>query len=160
VDNKLESLFAEVFVGGNWETDSQNLYTYDGDGNNSEILMQHWVSVNWENFYRVLMSYEWTTGVETNNNAASEYKLINNYPNPFNPSTTIKFTIASALGGGFTILKVYDILGNEVATLVDKELPAGNYEMEFDAGNLSSGIYFYQLKVGSFIQTKKMVLLR
>jgi len=85
--------------------------------------------------------------------------LEQNYPNPFNPSTIISFEIAEA---GFTLLKVYDVLGNEVATLVDKELPAGDYEVEFSINNsqLSSGIYFYQLKTGNNIDTKKMILMK
>jgi len=61
---------------------------------------------------------------------------------------------------GWQTLKVYDVLGNEVATLVNEYRPAGSYEVEFDASNLSSGVYFYQLKAGSFIEAKKMILLR
>jgi len=62
--------------------------------------------------------------------------------------------------GGLVTLKVFDVLGNEVATLIDEYRTAGNYEVEYDASNLASGIYFYQLKVGEFISTKKMVLIR
>jgi len=89
--------------------------------------------------------------------------LSQNYPNPFNPSTVIRFEISNVEATRrvvFTTLKVYDVLGNEVATLVDEEKPAGNYEMDFDASKLSSGIYFYQLVAGSFTKTKKMVLLK
>ena len=97
--------------------------------------------------------------------------LFQNYPNPFNPSTKIKFTIPqSPLPGGdgrgvLITLKVYDVLGNEVATLVNEEKPAGSYEVEFSVGqnsilSLSSGIYFYQLRAGNFVESKKMVLLR
>ena len=98
-----------------------------------------------------------------------EFSLSQNYPNPFNPATKIKYLIPSnknpLLGGargGLVTLKIYDILGNEIATLVNKEQSSGEYEVEFDAGkyNLSSGIYFYQLKAGSFISTKKMILLK
>ncbi len=100
----------------------------------------------------------------------SSFSLSQNYPNPFNPVTKIKYTIPAFLpspyqGEGARVrLKVYDILGNEVATLVNKEQPAGEYEVEFSAegggSKLSSGIYFYQLKVGSFIETKKMCLIK
>jgi aminopeptidase N len=86
-----------------------------------------------------------------------EYALEQNYPNPFNPSTKIKYQIADA---GFVNLQVYDVLGNEVATLISKEMQAGSYEVEFDASNLPSGIYYYTLSAGSYMQTKKMVLLR
>ncbi|OGU75357.1 MAG: hypothetical protein A2V93_09835 [Ignavibacteria bacterium RBG_16_34_14] len=89
------------------------------------------------------------------------FSLYQNYPNPFNPSTKIRFTISDF---GFTILKVYDVLGNEVATLVDEELSAGEYEVEFQSTvanqQLASGVYFYQLKGVSFIQTRKMILIR
>jgi hypothetical protein len=83
--------------------------------------------------------------------------LSQNYPNPFNPSTTINFSVPSS---EFVRLKVYDILGNEVATLVNEEKPTGSYEVNFDASSLSTGVYFYKLQAGSFIETKKMILLR
>ena len=95
----------------------------------------------------------------------TEYWLSQNYPNPFNPSTVISYQLPVI---GFVTLKVYDILGREVTTLVDEEKPAGEYEVEFNASNLTSrqgsaltsGIYFYQLKAGDFIETRKMVLLK
>jgi hypothetical protein len=87
----------------------------------------------------------------------SEFILYQNYPNPFNPTTKIGFRIS---GFGFVVLKVFDALGNEVVKLVDEEKPAGEYEIEFNASNLSSGIYFYRLSVGTFTETKKMLLLR
>jgi len=100
-------------------------------------------------------------------NPVMKYVFYQNYPNPFNPSTRIKFSIPqtdSHLPGGargqLVTLKVYDVLGNEVATLVNEELAAGKYEVEFDAIDLSSGIYFYIIKAGSFVQTKKMVLIK
>jgi hypothetical protein len=86
-----------------------------------------------------------------------EYDLSQNYPNPFNPSTTIKYQIPEIY---FVTIKVYDVLGNEIATLVNEEKPAGEYEVEFNGTGLSSGIYFYQLQAGSFVETKKMVLMR
>jgi mannosyl-glycoprotein endo-beta-N-acetylglucosaminidase len=92
-----------------------------------------------------------------NNSIPAEFSLLQNYPNPFNPTTSIEFRIAAF---GIVTLKVFDILGNEVITLVNEELAAGKYDIEFDAGNFSSGIYFYQLRAGSFIQTKKMVLIK
>jgi len=86
------------------------------------------------------------------------FLLKQNYPNPFNPTTTIRFTISDVR---FTILKVYDVLGNEIATLVNEEKPVGSYEVEFSAtggGNgLPSGIYFYQIRVGDYSAVKKMI---
>ncbi|MDP2362487.1 MAG: T9SS type A sorting domain-containing protein [Ignavibacteria bacterium] len=85
------------------------------------------------------------------------FSLSQNYPNPFNPSTIISW---QSPVGSWQTLKVYDVLGNEVATLVNEERPAGNYEVQFDGSKFASGVYFYQLKAGSFIQTKKMVLIK
>ena len=108
------------------------------------------------------IKYSSTTGVKTYlDEFPSNYVLRQNYPNPFNPITKIKFQIPDF---GFVNLKVYDVLGNEIATLVNEELPAGEYEIEFNTSTInhhpSSGIYFYQLKAGEFIQTKKMILLK
>jgi hypothetical protein len=96
---------------------------------------------------------------------ASTFKLEQNYPNPFNPCTKIKFTIptvgTSRQGRTVSVqLKVYDVLGNEIATLVNEELSPGEYEIDFSASKLSSGIYFYQLKSEGFVETKKMLLLK
>jgi hypothetical protein len=95
----------------------------------------------------------------------NDFSLSQNYPNPFNPSTKIKFAIpnvetrhASSLQ--MVTLKIYDILGREIATLVNEEKPAGEYEVGFNAINLPSGIYFYQLSAGNFVETKKMILLK
>jgi len=87
----------------------------------------------------------------------TEYLLQQNYPNPFNPTTTIRFTI---LDPGFTSLKVYDILGRELETLLGEDLSSGNYEIIFDASRLSSGVYFYKLTSGEFTESKKMLLLK
>ena len=89
--------------------------------------------------------------------SVNQYGLEQNYPNPFNPSTKIKFSIPEI---GHVTLKVYDVLGNEIATLVNEEKQAGSYEIKFDATQLSSGIYFYKLQAGDFVETKKMILLR
>ena len=85
------------------------------------------------------------------------FYLSQNYPNPFNPSTKIKYSIPQY---GFVTLKVYDILGRVIATLVNEEKRAGNYEVNFHANNLSSGIYFYRIEAGGFTDTKKFILLR
>jgi hypothetical protein len=87
----------------------------------------------------------------------SNFSLDQNYPNPLNPTTNIGFQIAQF---GFVSLKLFDILGNEVATLVNEEKPAGNYKVEFSAAGLPSGIYFYRLQSGPFVQTKKMILMK
>lgn len=87
----------------------------------------------------------------------SRITLSQNYPNPFNPATKIRYSIPQH---SFVTMKVYDILGSEVATLINEHKKPGEYNVMFDSKNLSSGIYFYQLSVGKFIETKKMLLLR
>lgn len=91
-----------------------------------------------------------------------QYNLFQNYPNPFNPSTIIKFSIPlnPSERGTYVQLKIYDILGREVVTLINEKLSPGTYEVDWDATNYPSGIYFYKLKAGDFIQTKKMLLLK
>jgi photosystem II stability/assembly factor-like uncharacterized protein len=97
-------------------------------------------------------------GIGNNNNEIpNNFSLSQNYPNPFNPVTSINFAIPVA---GFTELRVYDALGREVAVLFSSDAPAGNHTVNFDASNLSSGIYFYTLKSGDFINTKKMALIK
>lgn len=95
------------------------------------------------------------TGVEDIAGNAYEYELLQNYPNPFNPTTKIEFTLKAK---SYTELKVYDILGREIQTLIASELEAGMHSVEFDGTNLPSGIYFYRLSSGGFVQTKKMIL--
>jgi len=110
-------------------------------------------------FYYSVLKYSQSvpTGVEQISEIPEKFNLGQNYPNPFNPTTTISFSVPSS---GITSLKIYDVLGNEVATLVNEEKPAGNYEVNFNASSLSSGTYFYKLQAGSFIETKKMILLK
>jgi len=109
------------------------------------------------------------TGIITQNSKIfNNFDLLQNYPNPFNPTTKISFTIppaGDALYASRTnlTLKIYDILGNEIATLVNEQsttVGPGEYEVEFDGASLTSGVYFYQLKIGEFVQTKKMLLLK
>ena len=97
------------------------------------------------------------TGVENIHLLPGSFSLEQNYPNPFNPTTNLSFVIGHL---SFVTLKVYDILGREVATLVNEEKPAGVYKISFNASNLASGVYFYSLKAGGIIQTKKMVLMK
>lgn len=109
--------------------------------------------------------YEWeaslisrVTNVESDmNKIPTEFKLFQNYPNPFNPDTKITYLIPYT---GFVSLKVYDIIGKEIATLVAEVKSAGKYEINFKANNLSSGVYFYRIKVGNFSDTKKFIIIR
>lgn len=91
------------------------------------------------------------------NLAVTDYALEQNYPNPFNPSTKIKFQLPK---DGFVTLKVYDILGKEIATLINEEKSQGKYEVNFNASNLSSGVYIYKIQAGDFVSSRKMILLK
>jgi hypothetical protein len=92
-----------------------------------------------------------------NSNYPLSFSLDQNYPNPFNPTTKIKYTIPSS---SYTTLRIYDVLGNEVYTLVNGQKQAGNYEVDFNASKLSSGVYFYKLQSDGLTQTRKMVVLK
>ncbi|MBS4035633.1 MAG: T9SS type A sorting domain-containing protein [Ignavibacterium sp.] len=91
------------------------------------------------------------------NSNVNNFKLYQNHPNPFNPLTVISYHLPVS---GYVTLKVCDIIGNEIATLIDENKPAGMDEVEFDGSYLSSGVYFYKLKVGNFVNIKKMILLK
>jgi hypothetical protein len=91
------------------------------------------------------------------NTVPGQYTLSQNYPNPFNPSTVIGFNIPVA---SYVSLKVYDILGREVAELIDEHKPAGIYKVDFHAANLPSGVYLYIIKSGDFVQSKKMLMIK
>ena len=89
--------------------------------------------------------------------SADKFELMQNYPNPFNPSTTIKYSIPQ---NEAVTLKLYDLLGNEIETLVNEQKSAGTYTLSFNAGSLPSGIYFYKMQAGNYMELKKMILLK
>ena len=157
VNNNMIEWLWQNWAGSNWMNIKKNTYTYDVNNNMIESLEQVWGGSNWDNDEKEINSYIPLTGVEQLTAGIKAYSLLNNYPNPFNPVTTIEYLIPD---GGLVTLKIYDVLGNEVATLVYEEKPAGDYEVEFFATNLPSGIYFYRLRAGSFAETKKMLLLK
>ncbi|MFH1197461.1 MAG: kelch repeat-containing protein [bacterium] len=106
-----------------------------------------------------------TTGVTAGSELPIDFILYQNYPNPFNPTTTIKYSIPGVetpymASLQHVTLKVYDVLGREVATLIDEKKSAGTYEVNFDASSLSSGMYIYQLRAGTFVSSKKLMLLK
>ena len=146
---------------GVWET----IGFVNGNGTSTEVHNYTFVDndpAHGKSFYRLKQidfdgTFELSNTIKVDFSFLTEFSLEQNYPNPFNPTTSIKYAISSKQ---FAQLKIYDILGNEVTTLVNEEKPAGNYEVNFDASKFSSGVYFYQLKAGNFISTKKMILLR
>jgi len=103
----------------------------------------------------LIVSY--IVSVEVIESEVNSFTLYQNYPNPFNPSTTIRFAITSQ---GLATLKIYNSLGEEVATVINEELTTGSYEIEWDATGFPSGVYFYQLQAGGYIETMKMVLMK
>jgi polyhydroxybutyrate depolymerase len=111
-----------------------------------------------QEIWNFVKNFDIVVGVsEKHQTIPNNFSLSQNYPNPFNPSTTIKYQIPEL---SFVILKVYDVLGNEIATLVNEEKTAGTFEITWYAENLSSGVYFYRLQAGSFVETKKMILMK
>jgi hypothetical protein len=130
---------------------------WDADSLNIVVFVQSMVSKTV--YQSALISYDElnVTDAQNEGSVPSEFKLEQNYPNPFNPSTTISWQ--SPVGSHQT-LKVFDLLGSEVAILVDEEKPAGSYEISFDASDLPSGTYFYQLQIGNFVETKKMLIIK
>lgn len=151
-----------IFTGRNSITAGPN-FTVSNTGNatfitGGQIYLRSGVSVVSGGIFKTALDTT-LVGVEDENvNTIPEnFRLDQNYPNPFNPATAIRYSVPSS---EFITLKVYDILGKEVAILVNEEKASGSYEIMFDAANIPSGIYFYQLKAGSFIKTKKMILMK
>ncbi|MCW9094394.1 MAG: S8 family serine peptidase, partial [Ignavibacteriaceae bacterium] len=114
-------------------------------------------AAGWSEFSDVWSFSVVITSLEDDNRLPIEYSLKQNYPNPFNPITTIKYSVPQT---SKVVIKVFDILGNEIETLVNEEKLLGTYELNWNAANLPSGVYFYQIKAGSFVETKKMVLMK
>ena len=156
-NNNLVELLMKDWNGSAWLNNRKLLYTYDGNNNLTALLSQNWESSAWVNYEKYSYTYVPVTAVNENLSFVNSYNLSNNYPNPFNPSTKLIYTIPERSN---VSLKVFDLLGNEVAELVNNEIAAGTYHITFNATDLSSGVYFYQLRAGDFVQTKKMILLR
>ena len=160
------------YTGGNWAIEWQNTHTEGVDWYNCSAAHTQPLNANQKAYtawwlWARLAGWDPVSDIEESiNELPIEFKLYQNYPNPFNPSTKIKFTISDF---EFISLKVFDVLGNEVAILVNEYKSAGEYEVEFDTQyissfqlvrNLTGGVYFFQFKAKDFIQTKKMILLK
>lgn len=165
------------------DKDATDNCDYDSDGNGS--LDQNW-AINWQNSHTLnvdwydcspahtqalngnlkayaawwlwakLAGWDSASDIE-DEDYLNEFSLNQNYPNPFNPVTCINYTLINT---EFVSLKVYDVLGNEIATLVNEEKQSGKYKIDFNASNLAGGVYFYRLQAGAFNETKKMILLK
>lgn len=143
--NLAVSSFNEVYITG-------NLTTYDSlnfNSSNSQVTIKY---------------SQLPTEANDFQNNPEEFLLFQNYPNPFNPSTKIRYNIPMGVNKNYesikVVLKVYDVLGKEVKTLVNKVAPSGNYEVEFNGSDFPSGVYFYRLQFNDFVSTKKMLLIK
>jgi hypothetical protein len=139
------------FVPGFGTTTESKVYSYTDSKLNSGNYTYRLMQQDYDG------SFEYSNEIEVIINVPMVYSLEQNYPNPFNPSTVISYQLPVS---GLVNLKVYDVLGNEVIILVNEEKPIGSYEIEFNASHLGSGVYFYRLQSGSFVQTRKMTLLK
>ena len=146
------------FLDGHGTTTELQTYSYQNENLSAGKYQYRLKQIDFDG------TFEYSNTIEVEIIPPTKFSLEQNYPNPFNPSTNIRFTIpyvethldASLL----TTLKVFDVLGNEVATLVNEEKSSGTYQVEFDALRLASGLYFYQLKYSGLTQTKKMILIK
>jgi hypothetical protein len=183
-NNMLTNLY-EHWLNGQWVNVSRYTYTYDAQGNLISCWYHTWDGTSWiptdipgrgrgrgwysiydsaGNNYRyqgcnfTLLYKVIVTGVTNEDgNIVATYSLSQNYPNPFNPTTKIQFSIPQS---SRVVIKVFDILGNEIETLVNEEKSIGTYKIYWNAANLPSGVYFYRLQAGDFVQTKKMILIK
>jgi len=132
-----------------------NLGFYQSTFNQGDVLR-----INYDNPIMIgvdKFDFNTLTPIEKNSEVINSFKLEQNYPNPFNPSTIIRYVIPKA---GIVSLKIFDVLGQEVKTLINEYKNVGSYSVNFNAERLASGVYFYHLKAGDFMQTKKMILLK
>ncbi len=145
------------FVNGNGTTTEPQSYSFNDENLSAGKHQYRLKQIDFDG------TFEYSNTIEVEINSPTKFSLEQNYPNPFNPSTSIQYAIGSRQ---FVALKVYDVLGKEIATLVNEEKPEGSYEVEFNsvetlhATSLPSGVYFYQLRAGDFVETKKMILLK
>jgi hypothetical protein len=150
--NNTVNLSETINFNGTWNSDNIKVVVFIQNQSTKEIFQSASIS------YSDLV----LTDVSNIKTISNKFKLYQNYPNPFNPTTTINYTIASNINNvnENVQLVVYDVLGKEIAVLVNESQSAGEYEVDFDAENISGGFYFYQLKVGNYNETRKMILLK
>jgi Secretion system C-terminal sorting domain len=141
-----------AFVQGNGSTTQIHYYSYNDNVNDSRIIYYRLKQIDFNG------SYEYSKRISvTNNNLPADFVLEQNFPNPFNPSTTIRFYLPEASD---VILKVFDINGKEVADLVNRRLSEGYHDVQFNSSNLASGVYIYRMQAGYYIAAKKLMLLK
>ena len=151
-DGKVNNAFSRNTHGRSVAIQSDGKIVVAGDYNNYEFFVARYNNPSLANTYVV----------QIDNNIPKGFELSQNYPNPFNPTTTINYSISSVEAQNFASvqLKIYDVLGKEIATLVNEVQSPGNYKVDFDASKFSSGLYFYKIEAGNFVQMRKMILLK
>lgn len=156
ISNNNQTFEKIAFVPGFGTTAEKHTYTYEINGS---LLSPTYLRLKQIDFDG---TFEYSPVIETDAQTPSEFYLMQNYPNPFNSTTNIGFQIANFPKGtsGFVTLKVYDVLGREVTTLVSEEKPAGSYKVYFNGNDLTGGVYFYELQTENFSSIKKMILLK
>jgi len=145
-----------------WVYESINLNAYKNMNVKFRFTMYTDSGTPGDGFYfddfRVVDYFNSVTGISNiSGEAPSVYSLSQNFPNPFNPSTSIKFGLPK---DGFVSLKIFDVTGKEIMKLLSADMKAGSYKIDFNAADLSSGIYYYQITSGSFVETRKMILIK
>ena len=172
IKNKYYLGYSTSTLGDNWiykgfilssDSEFDNFATTEiqnNDGTISDIIISDKIMI--ANIITGILFFDSTYVDVKKETISNHFFLLQNYPNPFNPRTTIKYQIPGQVqnNNSYVQLKVYNILGEEIATLVNKEQSAGNYEVEFKADELTSGIYFYRIITDRFTETRKMVLMR
>ena len=148
-----------ILFSGNTATWQWLERTVDLRAGSNTIEILHFWGYMWFDYIEIRGNGQ-TTDIEQDAEIASEFKLDQNYPNPFNPSTIVGFSISGAHTGTPVQLRVFDILGREVAVLVDGLMPAGTHQVTFDASGLASGIYMYRLTSGGQSITRRMILIK
>lgn len=139
------------FVEGHGNSNSAKNYSFQDSPTSDGVYSYRLKQIDFDG------KFEYSSVVEVNFNTVTDFALEQNYPNPFNPTTSISYSIPK---NEFVTLKVYDVIGNEVATLVNTLQESGKHEVNFNASNLSSGIYFYKLTAGNYTQIMKMMLVK
>jgi len=155
----MQGIYVTTDLGNNWIDITANISSIAANHIRKILIDGEYIYVRTSlgNVYKRKLSDVVTALDELSESVPTRFSLGQNYPNPFNPSTTISFSIPNS---EFVSLKVYDVLGKEVTTLVNGHKTAGIYSVQFTTDNLSSGIYFYTFKAGNFSETKKMILMK
>jgi hypothetical protein len=151
------SFTVQLWDGSEWQNATRQDFTFDSQGNLTEELDRTWGDTDWVYSQRYMYTYQPLTAVKESRTLPERFSLSDNFPNPFNPSTQVRYTVGKRT---YVTLKIFDVIGREVATLVNGWVEPGEHHAIWKAGGVSSGVYFYKIVAGNFVQTKKMTLVR